>query len=438
MILLLVATAGLIVISWRGLSNAPSPAVSSIAEDFFASVVYRTGESTDHLIQSLQTRLRAVPNDWQSYSLLGVTYLQKARESGDPSYYPKAEGALQQALKLQPGDYTSVAGMGALALARHQFLSALDWGERARQINPQRTYAYGVIADAQIELGRYPEAVDTLQRMVDLRPDISSYTRISYIRELHGELDGAEKMMQAAVDSGGPTAENTAWARTQLGNLYFNQGDLAQAENEYQHTLDGLHDYVYALAGLGRVRAAQGRTDEAIALLTQASQKVPLPEFVITLGDLYQVTGQPEAAQKQYSLVQAIQKLYQANGVDLDLEIALYEADHGIDPAATVAQARQAYARRPSIYAADVLAWSLYKFGNYREAQTYSQMALHLGTKDALKFFHAGMISYQMGERDQARQYLEEAISINPYFSLLYAPEAQHTLDLLKAASPGH
>jgi tetratricopeptide (TPR) repeat protein len=410
----------------------PAP---DLPEDYLANTVYRAGASTDHLIKSLQTRLRTSPDDWQAYSQLGGAYLQKARETGDPVYYQKAEAVLQSGLSLEPEDYTAVSAMGALALARHQFVAALDWGERARQINPDRAYAYGVIADAQVELGRYPEAIQTLQTMVDLRPDMASYSRISYLRELHGDTEGAIKMMQQAVESGIFNSENTAWTRTQLANLYFNQGNLDQAEVEYQRTLEGLPGYVYALAGLGHVRAVQGRTEEGIALLTQASQAMPLPEFVIALGDIYLATGQPDVAQKQYELVRAIQRLCQANGVDLDLEIALFDADHRHDPAATAARARQAFTRRPSIHAADVLAWTLYQSGDYRAAQSFSQQALHLGTQDALKLFHAGMIAYRLGDYAGAQSYLERALTINPYFSVLHADEARYTLEKLQVTS---
>jgi tetratricopeptide (TPR) repeat protein len=327
--------------------------------------------------------------------------------------------------------------MGTLELARHQFRTALDWGQRAVANNPGRAYAYGVVADAQVELGRYEDAVQTLQKMVDLRPDMSSYSRISYIRELYGDMDGAIEMMQRAVDAGVPNSENTAWTRTQLGNLYFNLGRLSDAEREYDLTLYGYPRYGFALAGLGRVRAAQGRMDEAITLFDQASKQVPNPEFLIALGDLYQVTGQVEEAQKQHDLLGVIQKLYEANGVDMDLEIALFNADHGIDLASTTAQARRAYERRPSVYAADVLAWVLYKAGDYEEARSFSEQALRLGTKDALKLFHAGMISIRLGDKDRARDYLERAIEINPHFSILYAQEAQHTLDELRAGSSG-
>ena len=395
----------------------------------------RLGTSIDDQIQTLQDGLKANPNDWQSYSQLGLAYLQKSRETGDPSYYQKAEAALNKSIGQQPDDYATVSAMGALALARHQFLSALEWGERARQIDPDRTYAYGVIADAQIELGQYSEAIETLQAMVDLRPDMSSYSRISYIRELHGDMEGALDMMQLAVDGGTPNMESTAWTRTQLGSLHFTMGNLDQAELEYTRTLNDRPGYVYALAGLGRVRAAQGRMDEAIELLTLATNVMPLPEFVIILGDIYQANGQPDAALGQYNLIDAIEQLYKANGVDMEMDIALFNADQNKNLKATVERAREVYASRPSIHAADVLAWALYKSGEYEEAQFYSQEALQLGTKDALKLFHAGMIAYRLGENLQAQGYLEQALEINPHFSILYSDEARQTLNALQAES---
>jgi tetratricopeptide (TPR) repeat protein len=431
-ILLVFITVLIILASWRLASTQDFSSRLGDVYGYLADSASRTNVSIDAQIRDLQERLKANPKDWQSYSQLGLAYLQKARETGDPTYYQKTEEALDQALTMQPSDYASVSAKGALALARHDFHSALDWGIKARVINPDRTYAYGVIADAQIELGRYEEAVTTLQTMVDLRPDMSSYSRISYVRELHGDIEGALEMMQLAVDSGTPNSENTAWVRTQLANLYFNNGDLEQAELEYQLTLQNQPDYVYALAGLGRVRAAQGNIQEAIKYLNQAEAMMPLPEFVITLGDLYQASGQQDAASQQYELVEVIEMLYRANGVDMDMEIALFNADHDKNITETVALARQAYDNRPSIHGADALAWALYKLGNYEEAQTYAEEALQLGTKDSLKLFHAGMIALKLGNGTQAREYLEEALAINPHFSILYAEEASRTLETLK------
>ena len=422
-----------VAVSWASLVRRASANDFNGAGSYPIENTSRISASVDEQIQSLQSLLRANPEDWQSYSQLGFAYLQKARETGDPAYYQKVEEAFGNSLEHHADDYATVSGMGALALARHQFQAALEWGERARQLDPERAYAYGVVADAQIELGQYRAAVETLQTMVDLRPDMSSYSRISYARELHGDTDGALEMMQAAVDSGVGGAESTAWTRTQLGNLYFNTGQLDQAELEYARTLEERPGYMYALAGLGRVRAAQGKTDEAIGLLSEAINVVPLPEFVITLGDLYQSNNQPELARQQYNLVGAIEQLYKANGVDMDVEIALFNADQDKDLEANVQRARLAYTNRPSIHAADVVAWALYKVGHYAEAKIYSEKALQLGTKDSLKLFHAGMIAYQLGRTAQSQEYLAQALEINPHFSILYAKEAEVTLNRLQS-----
>jgi tetratricopeptide (TPR) repeat protein len=392
--------------------------------------------NTDNRVETLQERLKRNPDDQRAYVLLGAAYLQKVRETGDPTYYRKTEEALGRALDLQPDDFAAMTQMGVLALARHQFREALDWGEKALALSPGTALIYGVIGDAQIELGQYAAAVATFQTMVDLRPDLSSYSRASYVRELHGDVDGAIEAMQRAVQAGGPNAENTNWTRVQLGHLYFNSGKLAEAEAQYNQALASYPGYVHAIAGLARVHAARGEYDKAIKLYTDATNIMPLPEYVIALGDVYEAAGRSQEAQQQFDLVRVMERLYTANGVDTDLEMALFEANHSqgqkIDEALSLA--RRALEKRPTIYARDVLAWTLYQDGQYAPAYALSQQALQLGTKDALLFFHAGMIALQLGNTTQARQYLEQALAINPHFSILYADQARKTLQSLQTA----
>ncbi len=407
----------------------PAPALPS-ASDYFDQAASRAAASTDGLIAELQTRLTAHPDDWVVYGQLGAAYLQKARETADPAFYQTAEAALQTTLTHAPGDYLALGKLGELALARHDFAGALALGERARDLNPSRSFAYGVIADAQIELGHYDEAARTLQTMVDLRPDLNSYSRISYLRELHGDVEGALEAMRLAVDAGGPAAENTFWTRTQLGHLYFHNGRLAEAEQEYQRLLAADPAYVPALAGLARVRAAQGEFDGAIELYSEVTARMPLAEYVIALGDVYAAAGRAPEADRQYALARAIDQLYRANGVNTDLELALFLADHGSEAevVTAVARAREAYRQRPTVQAAEVLAWALYQAGDAAEARGYAQEALRLGAQDALKHFRAGVIEYALGNHAPARAHLEQALAINPYFSVLHAAEARALL----------
>ena len=420
-------TAAVVVVAQRGLPGfgvaAPAPAT---APDLRST--------TDQQLSSLQSWLREHPEDTRMTAQLGQVYLQKARETGDPAYYPRAEAAFGAVLKSDPRQLSALVGMGSLALSRHQFADGLRWGEQARAVAPDSVAALGVVADAQTELGRYDDAVATIQRMVDLRPDLSSYSRVSYARELHGDLRGAIAAMTQAAEAGGPRQEGTAWVRVQLGNLYFATGDLTRAQTQYQQALDDVPDYLHALAGLAKVEAARGHYQPAIALYQRAIANVPLPEYVIALADVYQAAGQPEQAAEQGRLLQTIRTLYAANGVDVDLELALYDLDHDRNLPGALAEARAQVEKRPSIKTQDVLAWALYKNGDCAGAQQATTQALRLGTRDALMLFHAGLIADCLGRHEQARDYLAQATALNPRFSLLYADRARETLARLGGA----
>ncbi|MBA2443535.1 MAG: tetratricopeptide repeat protein [Rubrobacter sp.] len=397
------------------------------------------GGPTDEIIADLQQRLEEDPEDFRSHIDLANAYLQKARENGDPSLYPRAEELLERAGEIEPQDPELLATRGVLALARHEFAGALELGEEALASNPDSARYYGIVGDAQIELGRYEEAVGSYQEMVDHRPDFESYIRVSHARELYGDPEGAMEAMQAALDAGVSVSENAAWAHVQLGNLRFTSGDLDGAAREYDRSLMTFAEYPLALAGQARVAAARGEMEEAATLYEQAFDRMPLPEHAIALGDVYAEMGDQERAEEQYEVVRAIDTLFRDAGVDTDLEIALFFADHDIELQTSLEKARSAYEARPSIHAADVLAWTLYKTGDYEEAQRYASEALELGTRDPLKLFHAGMIARELGQDEQAREYLQRATGLNPHFSPLYDEQAAAELEELEeeAASSG-
>ncbi|MBV7328550.1 tetratricopeptide repeat protein [Chloroflexi bacterium TSY] len=366
-------------------------------------------------IEQLRMRLQRNPNDEVAYAQLGLGLLQRVRITGDATLYTQAKEAFDKALQLNPHQIDALIGQGILALALHDFHQAIEWAEQA--LNPFRAQIVGILVDAYVELGRYDEAVQTAQRMVDLRPDLHSYSRISYIRELHGDVDGAIEAMRAAVDAGVPGTEEWLWAQVQLGHLNFNRGDLDTAEQIYTFALRHQTKYAYAVAGLAQVQTARGNHQAAIASYRELVERLPLPEFVIALGELYVTTGQLELAREQYDLVRVIQQLNADAGQDVGLELARFNADHG-EPVIALAQAKAVYAARPTIYAADTLAWALHQNQINEEAWTYSQEALRLGTQDASMHFHAGAIAQALGDVKSAKEYLQKARSINPALDL--------------------
>ncbi|MGH7419850.1 MAG: tetratricopeptide repeat protein, partial [Candidatus Rokuibacteriota bacterium] len=392
------------------------------------------GASVAGTIASLQDRLRAVPEDWRGFAQLGLAYVQEARITADPGSYPKAEGVLRRSLELNGRDnFEALVGMGALALARHDFEAALAWGKRALAENPYNADVYGVIGDAQLELGRYAYAFATFQATVDTRPDLASYARVSYARELRGDVRGAIVAMEAAVEAAG-TPEDAAWARYQLGELYFNTGRFDRAEAAYRGGVELAPDFVPPHAGLAKVGWAQGNLERAIRGYSWVVRRFPAPEHVIALGDLYASNGQDTLAERQYALVRAEEELFRANGVNVDLELALFDADHGY-PGEALAAARAEWWRRHSIHVADALAWALYANGRYEDAVRYADRALSLGMRNALFMFHAGMIRLRLGDEEGARALLRDAMATNPNFSILYAPVAERTLAELEGRS---
>jgi tetratricopeptide (TPR) repeat protein len=379
-------------------------------------------------IAQLQQRLRRFPKDWGGWASLGFAYVQQARISADPTWYPKADGALRRSLALrQDGNVEGLTAMGALATARHDFAGALAWGERARAANPWNAGVYGVIGDALVELGRYPEAFTALGRMVELRPDLSSYARASYAWELQGRTGNAVAAMRLALQAASSPSD-AAWASYYLGELYWNSGRLRQADTSYREGVRHDPSFVPNREGLAKVAAARGQIRQAILGYKWVVARYPLPQYLIELGDLYAASGQPALAEQQYELVRAEERLLRANGVNVDLDIALLEADHGRDPAAAVAAARSEWNHRHSVQVADALAWSLHMAGDDRAALGYSRQALRLGTRSALFHFHKGMIERSLGQRAAARSDLEAAIAINPHFSALWASTAAKAL----------
>lgn len=356
--------------------------------------------------------VRQFPDTVDAYVLLGNAYLQHVRETGDPTDYGRADAAFDEALRREPESVDALIGKGVLALARHDFSAALTLGEQAVALSPRSARAHGVVVDALTELGRYDDALASTQVMVDLRPDLASFSRVSYQRELRGDVDGAiDAMSQAYQASVGSSVENREYIRVLIGDLHLLKGDVETAEKIYQASLQTSPGFVWALVGLARADVAGGDLEAAMERYQQAIDTIPLPEFIIALGETQEAAGLEAETRQSYELVEAIQALFEENGVNVDLELALFEANHG-DPVKAVELAGRAYAQQPNVKAADALGWALHRAGRSVEALPYAEEALRLGAPYGPFHFHAGMIALQVGDRAAARRHLAEALDV--------------------------
>jgi tetratricopeptide (TPR) repeat protein len=429
--LLIAGTAAALAAAVLGLGGVLRHAPTATASDALPATVaaelakgFAAGD-TQAEIAGLQAELRLDPRNVKALDTLGLAYLQRVRESGDASYYGKAHGILHEALGIAPSDLIATAGLGQLALSRHEFRAALTLGERAQRISPTTAGVYGVIGDAELELGRYAQAFAAFDRMNAIKPDVGSYARVSYARELLGDVAGAKRAMALAASAAVGEHEAASWTYVQLGLIELNSGHAQAALTDMRRALALYPNYYFALDGAAQAEAAIGRLRTARTYEQAAVDRVPLPQYVSLLGDLDAALGDHVAARREYALIGVIERLLAANGVRNDLDIALFDVDHGIDAKHVVALARKGHAERPSILGDDVLGWALARTGACKAALPWSERSLRLGTHDPLKLFHRGWIAACLGNRSEARAFYHRALALNPRFSILWAPVAR-------------
>ena len=391
------------------------------------AAVAARGASTDARI----AQLAAAPASAETLSGLAGAYLQKARETADPAFYARAGTAARRALALSPAHAGALTARGTLDLARHHFRAALADAGRARVLAPEVNKPFGVLADALVELGRYDDAGRTLQAMIDRKPNLDAYARVSYFRELHGDLRGAASALRLAISAGGDVPENAAYVRSLSGDLELVRGRPSAARRAYRTALAELPRFAPAQYGLARADAASGRPRRAIARLRALVVRLPLPAYVTALGDFELAAGRPAAARRDLALIGAQERLLHAAGVNTDVELALYEADHGSPPRG-VLLGRRAWAQAPSVRSADALGWALTRAGHPHAGLKWLRHALSLGSRDPSFLYHAGVAAAAAGERATARAWLGRLVRQAPRFSPLYGPRAARLLERLR------
>lgn len=402
-------------------SDLAAPTAAFLADAAGAGGTRAAAAGIDALERAAATR----PGDPGTLTALGYAYLQRWRDTADASYLPRAEAALGRARRVQPDDALVLTGLGSLALTRHAFADALALGRAARRQAPYSSRPLGIVGDALLELGRYPQAFATFERMVALRPSVASYARVAYARELIGRRAAAVEAMELALDAAGGQPEAAAWVSVELAKLEIARGGLTRAAGLVRDALTLVPGYVFAREQQARIAAARGDLPEAVRLARAAASSVPLPQIVSLLVDLEQRAGNTARAAAALRTADAVGLLLAAGGIRADIETVMFDADHGRATGTLVARARAARKARPSIWGDDALAWALARTGRCDKARVWSTRSLRLGTRDALLLFHRAAIEQCAGDRDAARTWARRALAAGPHFSVRWEPVAR-------------
>jgi tetratricopeptide (TPR) repeat protein len=360
------------------------------------------------------------PDSVDVWLTLGADWVRKARETFDPGFYVNATACADAALSLSP-ENTMAENLRAFSqLNDHRFGAARDTASSVLARDGANVTAWGTLSDAELELGNVGEAERAGQRMLDLKPSLSSYARAAYLRWLHGDSSAAKRLGEAAVRAGleSPDREPLAWALVQVALVFWNEGDRAGAAAGFELALQNVPDYAPANVGKARVAMAEGRYAEAAVALEKAHAKAPLVETAWLLGDARRLAGDSTRAEATYAEVARDGRLHDRR------TLALFFATRKTNLPEAVALARAEFGERPGLYSKDALAWALYRIGNLDEARLLADQAIAFGTPDARLYFHAGAIRLAQGD-PSGRALVRRALTMNPAFDIVEAEEAR-------------
>jgi tetratricopeptide (TPR) repeat protein len=369
--------------------------------------------------EKLMRQVRDDPNDIKNRIALATLYINESRVSGHHDYYePAAMLYVDEVLQQDPSHFEAMTLKALLLLTQHRFEEGLLMARALQKVNPYNAFVYGLLVDAQVELGQYTEAIKSAEKMMEIRPDIRSYSRVAYLREIHGDIDGAIEAMKLAVDAGGYGDEATEWARVQLAKLYEQKGDIKNAAMQYAIALDERPAYAYAIAGLARLAMHQKDHAKAVLLFEQADGMIQDPSIKEQLAKVYLLSEKNEKGNAIIeSLVEEMEKEAtgsKANGHHVEKELAeAYMIMQDYDKA--YKHALIAYRQRAgNIEVAATLAWASYKTGKTGDALIYIQEALKTGCKNPVLLAHAGLIFLEAGQKQNAKVYMEASLKNNP------------------------
>ncbi len=356
------------------------------------NLLERTGElasaaewpKTKGKMAELKTKITAKPTDVKLRLQAATIFITEQRITGEHHfYYTAIEKILNGVLSLDSLNFEANVYKASLRMSQHQFAEAKALAEKALAINPNNGYVYGILVDANVELGNYAEAVSMSDKMQTIKPSLESYARASYLREIYGDVNGAIEAMKLAVTAGLPGSEPQSWSRNILGDLYFNSNQIDKAESAYAENLILRPSYAPSMAGLAKVETKKKNFVRALALLDSANSIMPQASFEEQKADVYAAMGDTAKAQAAYKEVQKL-LIIDANTPQhtVSLELAKsFQKTNQWDSAKKYANLE--FAVRPkNIDVNNEMAWIAYNQNDFAKAKQYATTALSTGSKN--------------------------------------------------------
>lgn len=429
-ILLGVALLATVVFTQTGCQNTAKPHEAVVTDaSGIPSLIERTGElakaaeweKTKIKVDELKQKVIQQPNDVKPRLQIATIYISEARITGNSDYYQSIFKILDDVLVIEPNNFEAHVYKSNVAMSLHQFAMAKDFAEKARSINPDNAYVYGMLVDANVELGNYEEAIKMSDKMQELKPSLEAYSRVSYLREIHGDYPGAIDAMKMAVQAGAPGLESTEWARVALGDLYLHTGKLEEAKAQYTMALQARPEFPNAEIGLSKVEKANKNYDAAIKHTENAIRLVSEASYVAQLGELYDLKGDNK---KGKEINNDVVKLLE-DGEENQENVAIkHNSNRELafaylnvkDYKKALRFAQDDLKLRPNnIDANELVAWINYLKGDYAAAKSHADKMLLTNTKNANTLYKASLIYAKAGDATKATELKQQSGATSPY-----------------------
>jgi tetratricopeptide (TPR) repeat protein len=369
------------------------------------------------------------PQSPAPHNARGAELLDRVNQGGSGKLYAKAEAAYLRAQAIDPENLDAAVGLASVAMGRHDFDEGLRLARAAEALAARSVDALPVLVDARVEMGRYTAATSALDRLARLKPGVAAYARISYLRELQGDVHGALRAMRLARGAAVANPPAIAFSSALLGELALDLGRYDLARREFRTALAAQPGFGPAEEGRAHLLAAQGEYRRSIReyrALTRAGGA----DVAASLAAIEDATGRSRAARRHYAIAQRRFAAELESGYEADAGAVLFAADIGAARRA-VKLGREVYRRAPSVTSAEAYAWALSGAGRQRASLRMSRRALATGWRDPEMLFRAGLVAKRAGAEGRARRLLETALRASPRFHGVDAPVARSILDRL-------
>ncbi len=212
-----------------------------------------------------------------------------------------------------PNSYQDCLSKARTAENRYQFDDALQWYQKALEIDDSDPKVHYAFVKQMIALKQYDKAEQELLRLVQKHPTYAqAYNLLGvFAQEMHDDHEQAKKYYRLAIQ------HNPDYSRPRylLANLLISLQRHDEAQTLFEEMIEIKSDSMKAYEGLGQVLMKQGQFQEAIETLNQAIELNPHePDAHRFLGQALARTGKREEAkaemERYQNLKQEQNKLY--------------------------------------------------------------------------------------------------------------------------------